>query len=689
MEQFTPIQFAGGAYADETMPWSRQDTVNYLPVAAEKAGTATPSMLKTVPGMPLFTTVGTGPIRGMRNVEGRWLIVSGATLYWVNTNGIAVPIGTIPGVGRVDMAHNQITGGNEVLIATGVGGYVYNTVKGELKQITSDSYPGAKCVRFLGQYLVQVEPKGRYFFHSDLADATSYSTLDEYEAEAQPDLILGIEVSQGDLLVLGARTIEVWQNVVSENAAFQKAGVTIERGVASQFASAVLDNSVFFLGDDGVVYRLNGYTPTRVSTFPIEQALSKCDLKRAFAMAWEDRGHKVFYLTLQDGQTWGYDVSSGEWHRRKSFGLQRWRANALMNCGRFWLAGDMTSGKVYRLDWDSPIEGDQPLERERTLPVLFNTFRKMRVNAVRLMVDTGNKPADPPAPFVHPAGPSISGSAPDGQQGVAYSFTYTTMAGGASIVKTTIDETALLPGLSWNQATATISGTPTSHGSMTITPKVIDLNGLSASITDTITVYVYWPAMTAVIWDTATATGGSYATNTAGKGFHASTSTVARISANKSIASGDWYWETTTGWYLDSSSGINHFGQTGIIRSSDSATGLVLGQISSDGGAVATGGLFTDQVLYVGWIPPANVIRSARIRNRLTFSGSNATWAIAIDSGSWVTVMSGVSGTFLPYAISRQNIGDPGTAASNALIYSIPADFSYSIPDGAQPLALA
>ena len=85
-------------------------------------------------------------------------------------------------------------------------------------------------------------------------------------------------------------------------------------------------------------------------------------------------------------------------------------------------------------------------------------------------------------------GPSIAGEAPDGIIGEAYTFTYTITAGDAAIVRTTIDESALLPGLSWDETTATISGTPTVAGNMAITPRAIDENGLFDELSDTIAI---------------------------------------------------------------------------------------------------------------------------------------------------------------------------------------------------------
>src|SRR5699024_811127 len=105
--------------------------------------------------------------------------------------------------------------------------------------------------------------------------------------------------------------------------------------------------------------------------------------------AYDDRGHKIYYLTFPDGMTWGYDAASGEWHRRQSYGFDRWRINDLTRCYGQWLAGDFTNGVIYRLDWNAAHENGQTLERRRTLGVLNDSGNRIIVNGVKLSVDTG------------------------------------------------------------------------------------------------------------------------------------------------------------------------------------------------------------------------------------------------------------------------------------------------------------
>lgn len=386
-----PAPIIGGAYSDDAKAWSCQDTVNYIPVMAERPGGRSPVMLRGAPGMRTFCDTGSGkPIRGARNVEGLLLVVTGTTLYRVYPNGAAEPLGTIPGVGRVSMSHNQITGGNQVAIANGQGGYVYNTVDGTLAQITDEGFPGAISFDFIDGYITGIEPARRFAFHSKLAAATDYNTLDRYEAEGSPDKLVGQMVDHREWWLFSERTIEPFVNTGAATGTFQRASNTmIEVGCASGAAIAQMDSSVFWVGNDGIVYRANGYTPQRISTHAIEQALARCNLSQCFAQTFEDRGHKIYYLTCPDGQTWGYDAATGEWHRRQSEGLTRWRVNTLTKWNGGWIAGDYANGKLYWLDWNEQDEAGAVLERRRITGVLADNQNRVTVDGVALVFDTG------------------------------------------------------------------------------------------------------------------------------------------------------------------------------------------------------------------------------------------------------------------------------------------------------------
>lgn len=391
---WSPFNIIGGAYADDALPWSAQDTLNWMPVRAERPGTRSQWKLETPPGLVEFCDLGTGqPLRGVHDAEGLLLAVSGTKLFRISTAGVPTLIGTIPGVGRVSMAHNQITNGNQVAIANGNAGYVYNTLTNALVQITDEGFPGARVFDFIDGYMAFVEPQGRFWGHSDLADALSYNTFDRSEAESAPDRIVTLIVSHREVMTPGQRTGEFFRNTGQAKGTFQRVdGTEMEIGIASVFSIARLDNTVYFLGHDGIVYRLVGHSPQRVSTGPIEQDISRCNIANAFAMTWEDRGHKVFMLTLPDGHTWCYDVWTDEWHRKASYGLDRWRIATLTRWNKQWIAGDYANGKLYRLDWDAYTEAGQPIISRRRGGLIHSAGDDVVIAGLRLGFDVGRVP---------------------------------------------------------------------------------------------------------------------------------------------------------------------------------------------------------------------------------------------------------------------------------------------------------
>lgn len=486
----SPVDLIGGYYKSDSLPWACQDTVNWLPVVAEVEGTRSLKMLETPPGLKPYQQIGTGPIRGMHDCEGLRLVVSGRYLYRITNAGVGVPIGVIPGVGRVSMTHNQFETGYQVLVENGQpgGGYVYNTVDLTFARITDEGYPGSISSDYLDSFLLGVEPFGRFWFHSDLASATSYNTLDRYEAEASPDKIVGLAVSGQEVVVFGQRTTEFFMNVGAATGTFQNRNTGFDRGCASRDTIAKLDNSIFWLGDDGIVYRLNGYSAQPVSTRALDQQLSRYNLAQAFAFVWEDRGHKVYYLTFPDGQTFGYDVVTGLWHRRESFGLDRWRLTHVVEWSGKKYGGDFQTGRIFLIDWDYHLEGSQPIISERVSPVLSDNQSRLGIPSAELVFDTGQGPGTAAIPFPpQPQTPVITGDAPDAALGSPYSPYQYMSAGGTLPFSFSIKNGSLPVGMALTTG-GLLGGSPASVGFYSFTVRAYDSEGMEAELSDSITV---------------------------------------------------------------------------------------------------------------------------------------------------------------------------------------------------------
>lgn len=436
-------------------------------------------------------------IRGIRNVEDKLLVVSGNQLYQITTAGVAIPRGVIPGVGRVSMSHNQFGLANQVAIDNGSARYVYNTQTYALSKVTDPSFPGSFLSFFVDGYLGYIEPQGRYWGHSDLADAYSYNTLDSYEAEGQPDRIVSASVSHGEVFVFGQRSTEIYTNSPTREdgfGPFQRSSTsTLEVGCAARFTPQVLANSIYFLDETRIVRRMDGYTPARISTAGIEAALQECTLaqiRAAWGFTWEDRGHKVYYLTVPGRLTFGFDVLSNEWHRRSAFGLPYWPVTDVVRWQDKCIAASSLEDKLYVLDWDYSMDEADELVRERVTGHLSNNRKRITVNSIEILANVGTEETVPvPFPF-QPEGPTISGSAPDGSVGPEYAgYSYTITAGDAPVTNVVLRSGTLPPGLSLSNG-GVLSGFPTTEGVFAFTIRAKDANGLWADLADSIQIEV-------------------------------------------------------------------------------------------------------------------------------------------------------------------------------------------------------
>jgi hypothetical protein len=114
----------------------------------------------------------------------------------------------------------------------------------------------------------------------------------------------------------------------------------------------------------GIVWRLNGYTPQRVSTDAIEYAIaSYADISDAVAYAYQQEGHTFYVLTFPTGNaTWVYDAATQLWHQRAYLDpatgtLGRHRSNCHMYYAGLHIVGDCKTGDLYALDLDYYYDG--------------------------------------------------------------------------------------------------------------------------------------------------------------------------------------------------------------------------------------------------------------------------------------------------------------------------------------------
>jgi hypothetical protein len=489
-----PLNIVGGFYHDETAPFSVQDCSNYLPVMAEVDGTRTPTMLKTPPGLkPFAEPTYSPPTRGAWECEGRYFTAIGNKLYQLTNAGVFIELGTVPGVTQVSMSHNQQSQGQQLQIVNGSSGYIFNTFTQVFERITDTGFPGSLISLFIGGYFVGIDPRGRFAFTSAAADGLAYNTLDRFTSEYKPDkLVTGLAIG-GELLLLSESSGEFFAVTSNPQQPMRTKQIYMDKGCAGTFTAAVMDNTGYWLGDDGVFYKLNGYSPVRISTQPIEQSLRSLlktnpnAWRQARCFVWEDSGHSVCYWTFPTGHTWGYDAATGIWHRRESLGMDIWRVQTMTFWNSQWYAGDFQSGKVWTMDWNYILEGDEEFVSKRTTQVLHDNQCRVVVNRLELLMQVGQEETTPIDFPVQPEGPTLSGALPDGNLSFLWpGVTYTATGGTPPYTYTSRPGTAFIGNLGpMNSAGVVAAEIPNTIGTGTNIPRVTDANGLFDQYTDT------------------------------------------------------------------------------------------------------------------------------------------------------------------------------------------------------------
>ena len=119
------FQLLGGTGSDKEFNNSQALTKNwYINKSNGKSGV----VLYPTPGLTQVTNIGTGPIRESIEYGDIYYIVSGNEFYEVSAAGLGVLRGTLnTSIGRISMSHNGANNGQQIIIADGTQGYIWDT----------------------------------------------------------------------------------------------------------------------------------------------------------------------------------------------------------------------------------------------------------------------------------------------------------------------------------------------------------------------------------------------------------------------------------------------------------------------------------------------------------------------------------------------------------------------------------
>ena len=352
-------------------------------------------------GLAAFATfTNGGAIRGMLPLDDRVLVVSGRLLFSTNADGTpVVQVGGIPSDGFVTMARNRRSPNPQVVIVSGGEWFIYEG--GTLTQGTDADLPPPVCVVEIDGFFVFLIADGRWFISG--VDDTSIDGLDFSEAQFSPDANVMGAVRGRELIIFGRESAQFYAaNAASADFPFsliQTASIgcyaagSVQKIILQPEGGAAVDSVIWAATDHKGSYIgitvLNGYSANKISNTEIDTLVrAEPDPSQIRSMAWTEDEH-AFYMISGTSFSMCWDSGTGQWHQRKSSGLDRHRAQHHAQIGQTHLFGDYASNKVYRSSSDLFDEVGDPILVEVVTPPVHMSPNSFIVDELHIDALTG------------------------------------------------------------------------------------------------------------------------------------------------------------------------------------------------------------------------------------------------------------------------------------------------------------
>lgn len=304
---------------------------------------------------------------------------SGAT--WTATN-----LGELAGTDPVTIAKNNAATPNIVAVTTAGA---FNLFTGSAPSNFADAdLPQPNSVAEIDGYLIFTIGDGRIFATG--LNSVSVAT-NSFTTEQGLALRRGVTF-RGEFFAFGDKWCGVYHDAATSPFPLERKFV-IPRGIAGTHAVAGWEpgwaNELIWVGEDSLVYKLDGYNPVAISTAAVVRDIAAAgkagdhgDLEAFVYMQGENA---MWTLTYPGNWTWEYNLTTGNWHQRESFGNDDWRASRAVRAFDEWVIGDRDSGLLFVSDDEYYREATSPLVM--TIESAANAAFPARFTVVRADLD--------------------------------------------------------------------------------------------------------------------------------------------------------------------------------------------------------------------------------------------------------------------------------------------------------------
>lgn len=281
--------------------------------------------------------------------EKRCIERNAGTYYLVVGNKFATLDGsTYAEHGTLDTSAGRCTmvfdDNGDVLISDGVTAYHWDGASFTHPDTQGDIGP----LTFLGGFAIGNTPGTGQFKWSAANDMQAWDGLDFATAEGKTDLLVRVYAAQNELWLFGTETTEIWPLTGGADSPFSY-NASMQRGCGAALSVAAEDNSLFWLGNDWIIYRADGFRPMAVSNPSVQEAINAVpEVARSLceAFSYTDGFNKFVTFTFPGYLTLQYNVATQFWNIACTFEQDDWDVLAAQysQCDRY-----LTSSGIARL----------------------------------------------------------------------------------------------------------------------------------------------------------------------------------------------------------------------------------------------------------------------------------------------------------------------------------------------------
>ena len=360
-------------------------------------GAITPWKILGTPGKKFKVALGAGPYRGSTILNGTLFVVSGTSLYSVDSNWLGTSIGAVPGVGPCPMCANDSAGGGvgQLFMATNAGSYFYSAGTGLIVQVDANVY---SSVTAQDGYAIAALANSQMFYVTNVDDFSTIGALSYSSADAYNGAVMAGFSCNRIVTFFGRDFLSAYANSGNANKPFALInGSTLEIGCGASLSPAadLSSGTVDFLASDWSVQTYQpGGGARPISTPGIESWIRRrVQPQLGQGIRHRSEGHDFYVLTWRDG-TIAYDHASGLWHDRVSWAAPNWSASGHIRVYGDDVVGDDTNGNLYALDPDTftdatAIDASTPIVREIQPPPVHGNGNRVIMDEVRLEAEMG------------------------------------------------------------------------------------------------------------------------------------------------------------------------------------------------------------------------------------------------------------------------------------------------------------